>query len=1037
MPGWNRQFAGVVLACLLLYALAPAAVRAQSGDVSPERPAEYMIYQYPDVAMVVRIDLPQTAFHSEIFGADQALLISSSLPSARLGPIYQFVPAPDSARQLMIKVVPEQRVPRSRISLELIQLPATDPNNAALSQAYRLLSSGLQTVHGLDTSTWAMKTYTLRNAASVFAQLGWEEMRLWAEHFSAHLVLHRLNDEISALDLARQIQQQARRAGQEEILLAARVLESEALVRSATVSAGDARGTRYQQALDVLAEAGRMSGEQGLHAEQARAAFNRGLVFEELGQPERSVAQYQQALDIAMQYGESELANTIRGTAAEAYEIIGSTEGALGMLEEIQGDEAGGDDDELIRSLNEKGRLLNQDFRFSEASAVLDEALDLQRGDGSSANWTATALEKAWALYSLGYASQSAELSGRALSNARFEGMDAQLARAWGSLANTDRQNRDFGRMDSHRDRQAEFLGTAAEQSAFLLDRALDSWARGGDQADASRWLRRAAAVASESGLSRQQQRVALYGCLLAPGVEPFRCPPDRARQLAGELGSSGVPLWSVEAGWVLSLVLERSGRVAEAQAELESLIADIGFYRELLPGVLGAWYWENRAAIAGHYLDVMLQRSGVGERSFVDGSAVLAAFEWVRLLGSSMPPEGDRLTASVAGPEFSRLRTRISRLAESPSGQSAVSLNRDLAAARSAASGGDIEQPATPREVGRWIRGLSGDQVFLTYYFSGSEVYALLADNEAVRLKRLPQGQRINRQLSALRDEIQSSGQNSLAYLETLGQLMLSPLENELAETVFLLSTGPLQGLPLDAFRLRGSFFAERHRVMNVLSIDAAQRQLPRVASDFTDRVFLAGRPQDSQKLFEYDVQVAPEVARLTDRFVGPGLHIVQGVALQKDEFRDDNFSSASLIHLATPGTIDLRFPEQSRLRLSGTGDDPTRGLVYPPDIRMFPQAASLVTLSSVAARGENLSGFDSRIGLVSDFLEAGAKAVLASLWLQPQSSVADFMDDFYQRLSADPDALDVLVDVRRERIGSSPAEEFMTWAGFQLYIR
>ena len=55
--------------------------------------------------------------------------------------------------------------------MELIQLPATDPNSADLAQAYRLLSYGTEQIHANDTTTWAMKAYTLRNAGQAFAAL--------------------------------------------------------------------------------------------------------------------------------------------------------------------------------------------------------------------------------------------------------------------------------------------------------------------------------------------------------------------------------------------------------------------------------------------------------------------------------------------------------------------------------------------------------------------------------------------------------------------------------------------------------------------------------------------------------------------------------------------------------------------------------------------------------------------------------------------------------------------------------------------------
>ena len=116
-------------------AASAAAWSAQSGDVSSDRPAEYMIYQYPDVSLVVKIDAPEVTLDSRIYGPEGALIKSSGIPSGRIGPLYQFVGAVDKPRQLMIKISPERRINRSAISMELIQLPAWEDNSAALAEA--------------------------------------------------------------------------------------------------------------------------------------------------------------------------------------------------------------------------------------------------------------------------------------------------------------------------------------------------------------------------------------------------------------------------------------------------------------------------------------------------------------------------------------------------------------------------------------------------------------------------------------------------------------------------------------------------------------------------------------------------------------------------------------------------------------------------------------------------------------------------------------------------------------------------------------
>ena len=63
------------LTMVLLFAFPALATAAQPGQVSPDRPAEYMIYQYPAVALVVKIDAPEVSFTSQVFGPEEKLRV--------------------------------------------------------------------------------------------------------------------------------------------------------------------------------------------------------------------------------------------------------------------------------------------------------------------------------------------------------------------------------------------------------------------------------------------------------------------------------------------------------------------------------------------------------------------------------------------------------------------------------------------------------------------------------------------------------------------------------------------------------------------------------------------------------------------------------------------------------------------------------------------------------------------------------------------------------------------------------------------------
>jgi len=290
---------------------------------------------------------------------------------------------------------------------------------------------------------------------------------------------------------------------------------------------------------------------------------------------------------------------------------------------------------------------------------------------------------------------------------------------------------------------------------------------------------------------------------------------------------------------------------------------------------------------------------------------------------------------------------------------------------------------------------------------------------------------------LYELRDRIGSSGTAVLSGLDAMGRALLAPYIGALGETIFLLSAGPLNGFPFNALRLNGKFLAESHDVVNLVNLSPFESRRRVGEQEIRKRVFLAGNPQSERQLFSYDVQVSPEIGRMTNRFVGPGLHIVQGVALTKEEFADERFTEAGLIHLAMPGTLDLAFPERSVLVMSRSGNAASAGNLFPRDLRGLSFVAGLAVLSQTAATGSGRSVFDSRIGFVSDLLNGGVRNVLVNLAFDGEAASVGFLDDFYTALEASGDVAEALSNARKARLDSRDDANFRKWAGFQLFIR
>jgi CHAT domain-containing protein len=395
----------------------------------------------------------------------------------------------------------------------------------------------------------------------------------------------------------------------------------------------------------------------------------------------------------------------------------------------------------------------------------------------------------------------------------------------------------------------------------------------------------------------------------------------------------------------------------------------------------------------------------------------------------------------------------------EAASGDAARSLSaelfRQVEMARQGCGGcgpGDVDR-LSEDGLQALLQGLDRDEGVLAYFLDGGEARAALATRGGVRTVSLAQPERIQQLLARTRESAARSGAGpasaaALADLEALGKLLLQPLGRELPPRIYLLPAGPLRAIPFDALRLDGRYLAEQHLLVNLASLGALERRRPSLRGGYRDRVFVAGNPQNQRDPFRFEISLSPEIGAVTDRFVGPGLHVVQGVALRKDEFADERFAQAAVVHLAIPGVIDLASPERSRLLLAAAPDaaDTSRGsrvstdpadYLSPADVAGFELDADLLLLSATGVSGSGESPFDGRLPLVSDFLAAGAAVVLFSLWPAGDEVAAKFAREFYGRLESDPDVASAFMATRQAGIQAGGETNLSAWAGFQLFIR
>ncbi|HNM28016.1 MAG TPA: CHAT domain-containing protein, partial [Saprospiraceae bacterium] len=136
-------------------------------------------------------------------------------------------------------------------------------------------------------------------------------------------------------------------------------------------------------------------------------------------------------------------------------------------------------------------------------------------------------------------------------------------------------------------------------------------------------------------------------------------------------------------------------------------------------------------------------------------------------------------------------------------------------------------------------------------------------------------------------------------------------------------------------------------------------------------------------------------------------------------------------ILHLATHSRADDWMGEYSYVATALRGDP-----LPAKDLYQFALAAEMVVLSACEAGGGKLLRGEGIIGMVRAFTFAGARSIVASLWVANDQSTAHLMTAFYRHLKNGLPKDRALQAARLELLNDSPAEAHpFFWAGFRVY--
>lgn len=349
----------------------------------------------------------------------------------------------------------------------------------------------------------------------------------------------------------------------------------------------------------------------------------------------------------------------------------------------------------------------------------------------------------------------------------------------------------------------------------------------------------------------------------------------------------------------------------------------------------------------------------------------------------------------------------------------------------------------------------LSPRETLLEYVLLANQSYCLILTSRALRLVRLPGRAEIEPLAAAFRKEVQA-GRVSLDSVErtALRRAILDPLNlpSGVANEVVVVPDGVLNSIPFDQLLASQANPAPSVTLAPSATVLALMRD--RQAPRPTDRAVLAvgGVPYErlaSTKLASttpvgfFDATMPPSLpslpasadeARAVVGLFGPTSTLLVGDAATEAALMRLPLGRYEVLHLATHGFADTKFPERAALVLLGDAGAGEDGLLQPREIARYNLNARLVVLSACDTAVGPTLGQEGVVNLARAFLVAGAGAVMTSLWPVDDTLSASLMRAFYGRLARGETLTEALRGAKAELGQRFGAKASGTVGAFQL---
>ncbi len=273
-----------------------------------------------------------------------------------------------------------------------------------------------------------------------------------------------------------------------------------------------------------------------------------------------------------------------------------------------------------------------------------------------------------------------------------------------------------------------------------------------------------------------------------------------------------------------------------------------------------------------------------------------------------------------------------------------------------------------------------------------------------------------------------------------TAHQLLIEPIEAFLPKTdrdrVIFVPQGELFLIPFQSLQdAQGQYLIQKHTLHIAPSIQTLRLLAPSLKN--SDNPLIVGNP--SPMPTNYDALPGSEleataIAKLFNTNAILGANATKENILKR-------MTNASLIHLATHGTMDDRTGSESAIILANTTPNTDRNplnelnsTLTAGEILDLRLNANLVVLSACNTGRGQITG-EGVIGLTRSFLSAGVPSLVVSLWQVPDKPTSTLMIAFHENLKKGEDKAQALRQAMLTTMKQYP--EPTDWAGFMLVGR